>query len=111
MNSNEPNSQIPTGNGTTPAQNQPSPQPSSQPSPPPAAVTVLNGGITEESSRLAEELESTRKALKERELRMMELEDENFRIKQATGAKPAPAAPAPPAKKKGIRWTFFHEEE
>lgn len=42
---------------------------------------------------------------------MMELEDENFRIKQATGAKPAPAAPAPPAKKKGIRWTFFHEEE
>lgn len=111
MNPNESNSQIPTGNGTTPAQNQPgTPQPSN-PSPPPAAVTVLNGDITEGNAKLAAELETTRRTLRERELRMMELEDENFRIKQATGAKPAPAAPAPPAKKKGIRWTFFHEEE
>jgi len=101
----QPNTPNPTGAGATPPQNQP-PTPASVP---PAAATVLSGAVTEESSRLGDELESIRRTLKARELRVMELEDENFRIKKATAPAPAPAASA--AKKKGIRWTFFHEEE
>ena len=102
----QPNPPNPTGAGATPPQN----QAATQAAAPPAAATVLSGGVTEENNHLADELESTRRTLKERELRVMELEDENFRIKKAVGPGPAPA-PAPAAKKKaGIRWTFFHED-
>ena len=103
----QPNPPNPTGAGATPPQNQAATQATGG-APPPAASVVLSGQISEDSSRLAEDLESTRRTLKERELRLMELEDENFRNKKAVGPGPAPAPAA--NKKAGIRWTFFHED-
>lgn len=72
-------------------------------SPPPAAAVVATGKRTEREVELEAELEKERSTRKQREIRLSELEDETFRLKQA-GLKPAPApAPVLPASS----WTFF----
>lgn len=72
--------------------------PTPTPTPPPAAAIVAAGKRTEREVELEAELEaerakhaSTAAEKKAREIRLAELEDENFRLKQV-GIKPAPAA-------------------
>lgn len=80
----------------------PSPSPSAAPVDPPAARTVLQGKAKEGQKDLQAEYE---KKLKDRELRVMQLEDENRTLKQAReNHKPTPK----PARKSP--WTFFDEE-
>lgn len=71
--------------------------------PPPAANTVLQGKAKEGAKDLQAELEAK---LKARELRVMELEDENRTLKTARETPP----PTPKPKRKG-GWTFFDEED
>lgn len=71
--------------------------PTPTPTPPPAAAIVAAGKRTEREVELEAELEAERakhattaQEKKAREIRLAELEDENFRLKQV-GLKPAPA--------------------
>lgn len=71
--------------------------PTPTPAAPPAAAIVAAGKRTEREVELEAELEaerakhaSTAAEKKAREIRLAELEDENFRLKQV-GLKPAPA--------------------
>lgn len=62
------------------------PQPGGHPPPPPAASVVATAARTEGEIKLETELESERKARKERELQICEMQDELHRLK--TPAKP-----------------------
>jgi colicin import membrane protein len=81
------------------------PGPPAPPSPPPAAKTVLTGTKTERELALEREVEQSKTALKQRESRINELEDENRQLKTP------PPGPAKEAKKKKKRFlegaTFF----
>jgi len=68
--------------------------------PPPAATTVQRGKVKEGQKDLQAEL-------KARELRVMELEDENRTLKQAREN----PRPAPKPKAKRNPWTFFDSDE
>jgi hypothetical protein len=61
------------------------------PTAPPAAKIVVDAPPSERETSLSTELEAERKARKDREIRVNELEDENRRLKQVT----APSAPRP----------------
>lgn len=77
--------------------------PSGQPVPPPAARAVLSGKAQEGQSDLQGELQ---KKLRDRELRVMQLEDENRTLKTARETpKPTPKV------KRGSGWSFFDPEE
>lgn len=76
----------------------PSPDPIPDPSPPSAAETVALGELSESDAGrqadLSAELDRERRARKQREIRVAELEDENHRLRQATHApsrRPVPA--------------------
>lgn len=82
------------------------------PAAPPAAAVVHSGKRTEREIELETELEAERSKhaktsdeKKAREIRLAELEDENFRLKQAGLRPTAPAAPRARAP-----FTFFDEE-
>jgi hypothetical protein len=52
--------------------------------PPPAAATVANATITEETLKLRSDLEALARTVKDRDLKLAELEDENHRLKVPT---------------------------
>jgi len=74
------------------------------PEPPPASKTVLEGTKGEKDAALE-------RKLKERELRVSELEDENHRLKTIPPV-PDPPPPPKPKKKEWLKgWTFFDRED
>lgn len=91
---------------------------------PPAAETVIEGDRTEREIHLQEELDAEREArkkdaetLRQREIRVSELEDENRSLKDALKPEPVPAVkptaskqPQPSKGKSRNAWTFFHED-
>ena len=85
------------------------------PAPPPAATTVLNGQRSERETQLESELQSTRGTVKERELRINQLEDENRRLKAVPAAAVPTAAPAPASagkrKRTGFAWTLLENDD
>jgi hypothetical protein len=83
----------------------PAPAPAPAPASPPAAETVSKGAETEEVSTLRDTLQQEKDARKKTELRNMELEDENHRLRSV------PKAPRAPARKKASSFGFFREEE
>ena len=92
------------GDGGDPAHPSPPPgppvsSPAPQPAPPPAATTVLEGTKTERELQLEEDLQKERDdkqrladEKKDRELRIMQLEDENHQLKSIPTVK-TPAVP------------------
>jgi len=77
------------------------PEPQAPAKAPPAAEVVLKGAKREGNEALA-------RTLKERELRIAELEDENRTLKTP----PTPATPKPPKKKSFLSgWTFFDQDD
>jgi hypothetical protein len=72
--------------GTPPSENAPSPAaaPAAAPpaaEPPPAATAVVTGKKSEREVQLEKDLEAERKRVKDREVQVSELQDENFRLK------------------------------
>lgn len=76
------------------SQPQPPPPAPPPPAPPPAATVVGNATRSEREIQLETDLETERKAKKDREVRISELEDENHRLRSVPPTT-APAAPAP----------------
>jgi len=76
---------------------------------PPAAKTVIDGRRTEENSRLADEIREKDRKIKEREIRVSELEDENRRLKQGGLSTFTNTRGRPRAAKSA--WTFFQEDD
>lgn len=99
-------------------------KPDANPEAPPAAETVIEGDRTEREIDLQAELDAEREArrkdgeaLRQREIRVSELEDENRSLKDALKPEPVPSAkpaapkePQPPKGKPGNGWTFFHKD-
>jgi hypothetical protein len=91
------------GDGGNPTPNN-APQPASPPAqpaqppaePPPAASAVVTGKKSEREVQLEKELEAERGKLREREIKISELEDQNFQLKGSQ-----------PKKEKRVRLTLF----
>ena len=85
------------GAGGDPAHPSPPPgppvsNPAPQPAPPPAATTVLEGTKTERELQLEEDNAKLAEEKRDRELRIMQLEDENHQLKSIPTIK-TPAVP------------------
>lgn len=98
------------GDGGTPTPVVNAPQPAADPpasaapqpaQPPPAATAVVTGKKTEREVQLEKELEEERKRIKDRETKISELEDQNFKLK--TGPRPQ--------KEKRVRLTPFRFDD
>jgi hypothetical protein len=84
------------GGTPAPTENNPAPAPAEPAAPPPAATTVLQGTKTERELDLE-------KKLRDREIELSHIQDENHRLKQVPTAAPAAAAPA----EEDDDWTAF----
>jgi hypothetical protein len=83
------------------ATSQPPAPPAPLPAPPPAATIVVEAKKTERELQLETELEHERTDRKKDQVRLSELEDENYQLKQI------PKPPAPSEKSVGPISRFF----
>lgn len=83
----------------------PPPAPAPEPAPPAAARAVLDSPA-EDAARIRADLEEERRLRKNREGRINELEDENFRLKKSNSPEPTPRP-----RKRSPGLTLLHDED
>ncbi len=80
------------------------PAPAPEPAHPAAADVVVNSPPGEDTAKLRGELDEERRLRKQDQVKLSELEDENYRLKRAN-------APQPRPKKRSPGWTLLHRDE